>query len=151
MRDVVGDESRLQLLLGFVFLAVCVLNTLGLMLARFLRGAPAAGLRRALGARRIDIVRQHLIEVVLVGVLGGALGLALTLGGLTVVWGLLYSGAVAASGDPDQVTVTQALVHMDFTVLAWAVAVSILTGLLAGLYPAWRIGRLRPAMFLKAQ
>lgn len=151
MRDVVGDGSRLQLVLGFVFLAVSLLNTLGLMLARFLRAAPVSGLRRALGARRSDIMRQHLIEAVLVAVMGGALGLALTRGGLAVLWSLLYSDIAAASGNPDTFTVTQALVHMDFTVLGWAAALSILTGMLAGLYPAWRIGRLRPAMFLKAQ
>jgi putative ABC transport system permease protein len=151
MWDVVGDDSRLQLLLGGVFLAVCVLNTLGLMLARFLRAAPGAALRRALGASRIDIVRQHLVEVVLAGALGGALGVALTGCGLTVVRSLLYAGAADAAGNPDQLTVTQALVHIDLTVLAWAVALSILGGLLAGLYPALRIGRLAPATFLKAQ
>ena len=85
MWDVVGDDSfRLQLALGFVFLGVCVLNTLGLMLAKFLSAAPISGLRRALGATRADVIRQHLIEVIVVGLLGGAAGLAVTLGGLGV-------------------------------------------------------------------
>jgi putative ABC transport system permease protein len=150
MWDVVGDDNRLLLLLGFLFLGVCVLNTLGLLLAKFLGVAPVSALRRALGARRIDIVRAHLTEVVLVAVLGGALGIALTFGALKVLRSLLFSGMLAFSDNPDRVALTHALVHVDGTVLALAVAASVLVGILAGLYPAWRIGRLPPATFLKA-
>ena len=97
MWDVVGDESRMQVVLGLVFLGVCILNTLGLMLAKFLSAAPIAGLRRALGANRMDIVRQHLIEVMVVGILGGAAGLVLTLGGLAELKGWLYSDMLVGS------------------------------------------------------
>jgi putative ABC transport system permease protein len=151
MHDVIGDDSRLQLALGFVFLGVCVLNTLGLMLAKFLNAAPISGLRRALGAKRIDIVRQHVIEVVVVGLLGGAVGVVLTLGGLAVLKGLLFSSQLEGSDNPDRVAFVQSLVHMDTTVLVVAIALSLLTGILAGLYPAYRIGRLAPATFLKTQ
>ncbi|MDB6100316.1 MAG: transporter ATP-binding protein [Gammaproteobacteria bacterium] len=151
MYDVVGEDSRMQLALGFVFLGVCVLNTLGLMLAKFLSAAPVSGLRRALGARRIDIVRQHLIEVIVVGLLGGAVGMALTLGGLAFLKVLMFSGMLAQSDNPDRVALVQSLVHMDMPVMAAAIAVSLLTGVLAGLYPAYRIGRLAPATFLKTQ
>jgi putative ABC transport system permease protein len=151
MYDVVGEDSRMQLVLGFVFLGVCVLNTLGLLLAKFLSAAPVSGLRRALGARRIDIVRQHLIEVVVVGLLGGAVGMALTLGGLAFLKVLMFSGMLAHSDNPDRVALVQSLVHMDIPVMAAAIALSLLTGMLAGLYPAYRIGRLAPATFLKTQ
>jgi putative ABC transport system permease protein len=156
MHDVVGDDSRLQLVLGLVFLAICVLNTLGLMLARSIAAAPVYALRRALGARRADIIRQHVIEVVLVGLLGGAAGVALTAGGLSVLKGLLFSDLIdsipgAGPDNPDRVGLVQSLVHMDTTVLAVALGLSILTSLLVGLYPAWRAGRLEPAGFLKAQ
>jgi len=151
MWNVVGDDSRMQLALGFVFLGVCVLNTLGLMLAKFLSAAPISGLRRALGATRADIVRQHLIEVIVVGLLGGAVGLALTLGGLAIVRVLLFSDLLARSDNPDTVALVQSLVHMDIPVILIAIALSLLTGVLAGLYPAWRIGRLAPATFLKTQ
>jgi putative ABC transport system permease protein len=151
MWDVVGDDSRLQLALGFVFLGVCVLNTLGLMLAKFLSAAPISGLRRALGATRADVIRQHLIEVIVVGLLGGAAGLALTLGGLEVLRVLLFSAMLAESDNPDTVALVQSLVHMDIPVILAAIALSLLTGVLAGLYPAYRIGRLAPATFLKTQ
>src|SRR5262249_18520722 len=133
MHDVVGDDSRMQLALGFVFLGVCVLNTLGLMLAKFLSAAPVSGLRRALGARRIDIVRQHLIEVVVVGLLGGAVGLVLTVGGLAFLKVLMFSSWVAHTDNPDAVALVQSFVHMDIPVLAAAIALSLLTGVLAGL------------------
>jgi putative ABC transport system permease protein len=149
--DVVGDDSRMQLALGFVFLGVCVLNTLGLMLAKFLSAAPISGLRRALGARRIDIIRQHVIEVALVGLLGGCVGVVLTFGGLTVLRGLLFSAALEGSDNPDRVAMAQSLVHMDTSVLVLSITLSLLTGILAGLYPAYRIGRLAPATFLKTQ
>jgi putative ABC transport system permease protein len=149
MHDVIGDDSRLQLALGFVFLGVCILNTLGLLLAKFLSAAPVSGLRRALGARRSDIIRQHVIEVVVVGLLGGSAGVALTLGGLSVLKGLLFSGLLRDSDNPDRVALVQSLVHMDASVLFIALALSLLTGILAGLYPAYRIGRLAPATFLK--
>jgi putative ABC transport system permease protein len=151
MWDVVGDESRMQVVLGLVFLGVCILNTLGLMLAKFLSAAPIAGLRRALGASRMDIMRQHLIEVMVVGVLGGAAGLVLTLGGLAVLKGWLYSDMLVGSDNPDRVALVQAFVHMDVSVILFAIGLSLLTGILAGLYPAYRIGRLAPATFLKTQ
>ena len=151
MWDVVGDDNRMQLVLGFVFLGVCVLNTLGLMLAKFMSAAPVSGLRRALGARRVDIVRQHLIEVIVVGLLGGAVGMALTLGGLASLKILLFSSLLAHSDNPDRLALVQSFVHMDVPVMVAAIALSLLTGVLAGLYPAYRIGRLAPATFLKTQ
>jgi putative ABC transport system permease protein len=151
MWDVVGEDSRMLLVLGFVFLGVCVLNTLGLMLAKFLSAAPVSGLRRAIGARRSDIFRQHVVEVIVVGVLGGTVGMVLTLGGLAILKGLVFSDMLAHSDNPDRVALVQSLVHMDIPVLVAAIALSLLTGILAGLYPAYRIGRLAPATFLKTQ
>jgi putative ABC transport system permease protein len=147
MNNVIGDDSRMQLVLGFVFLGICMLNTLGLLLAKFLSQAPVSGLRRALGARRMDIVRAHVTEAALLSLLGGALGLTLTFSGLAGLKLLLFAHLIL---DSNGVAMTQALVHMDGAVLLLAVGLSVLTGILAGLYPAWRIGRLAPATFLKA-
>jgi len=151
MWDVVGDDSRTQLALGFIFLAVCILNTLGLMLAKFLAAAPISGLRRALGARRVDIIRQHILEVIVVGLLGGGVGMLLTLGGLASLKVLMFSGRLAHSNNPDRIALIQSFVHMDIPVMLAAIGLSLLAGVLAGLYPAWRIGRLAPATFLKTQ
>jgi putative ABC transport system permease protein len=149
MNDVIGEESRLQVGLGALFLAVCVLNTLGLMLAKFLSTAPVAGLRRALGASRRDIIRQHLTEVVVVGVLGGLCGVALAWLGLWAIRALTYTPAF--DDNPAHLALAQSLSHMDVTMLLVAALISVVTGIVAGIYPAWRIGRLAPALFLKAQ
>jgi ABC-type antimicrobial peptide transport system permease subunit len=77
--------------------------------------------------------------------------LILTLAGLAVLKGWLYSDFLARSDNPDRVALVQAFVHMDISVILIAVALSLLTGVLAGLYPAIRIGRLAPATFLKTQ
>jgi len=53
--------------------------------------------------------------------------------------------------NPDRLAMAQALVHIDYRMLCAALAISLTTGVLAGLYPAWRIGRLAPAAFLKSQ
>jgi len=149
MNDVIGEENRLQVGLAGLFLAVCILNTLGLMLAKFLSAAPVTGLRRALGASRRDIVRQHLIEVVVVGIVGGVCGILLSWLGLTAIRVLSYSPA--PDENPVHLALVQSLYHMDLTVLLVAGLVSGLSGILAGVYPAWRIGRIEPALFLKSQ
>jgi len=149
MNDVIGDDSRVQVGLGALFLIVCILNTLGLMLAKFLSAAPVTGLRRALGASRRDIVRQHLTEVIVVGVVGGICGVLLSYLGLAAIRTLTYIPAL--DDNPAHLAIAQSLSHMDVTMLLLAAGISVLTGVLAGIYPAWRIGRLAPAVFLKAQ
>ena len=61
--QVVGTDNKAMLIMAFAFLAVCLVNTVGLLLAKFLNAAPIAGVRRALGASRRDIFWQHLTEV----------------------------------------------------------------------------------------
>jgi len=148
MNDVIGDDSRLQAGLCVLFLAVCILNTLGLMLAKFLSEAPITGLRRALGASRRDIIQQHLVEVVVVGVIGGLCGVLLSYVGLWAIRVLTY--VPAQDDNPAHLALAQSLSHMDLSMLLLGVAASFLTGILAGVYPAWRIGRLEPASFLRA-
>ena len=61
---------------------VCLVNTIGLLLAKFLRRAPEVGVRRALGASKAQVFLQHLIEVGLLGFSGGLLGILLAQLGL---------------------------------------------------------------------
>ncbi|MGH8313630.1 MAG: ABC transporter permease [Steroidobacterales bacterium] len=138
---VVSKDNRVLVGLAFMFLAVCIINTVGLLLAKFLSGASLSGLRRALGASRRDIFHQHLIEVVVLGLAGGLLGLALSAVGLLGLRRLFAS----------EFSTYDALAHMDTTMVAAAIALSLVAGLLAGLYPAWRIGRIQPATYLKTQ
>lgn len=136
MRVVPGDV-RLQMWLAFGFLAVCLLNTVGLLLAKFLRRSSEIGVRRALGASRRAIFAQCLVEAGTVGLAGGVLGLVLALFGLWAVRQQPTGYAEFASLDPAMLVTTFVL----------AVAASVLAGLL----PAWRAMQVAPAIQLKSQ
>jgi putative ABC transport system permease protein len=144
-QGVVANDNRVLVGLSFAFLAVCLINTVGLLLAKFLNGAAITGVRRALGASRTQVFQQHLIEVGVLAGLGALLGLGFAAAGL---WALhrLYSSV--RFGEPGGF---QELTHFDTSSVGWAVILAIVATLAAGLYPAWRIGRLPPAIYLKSQ
>jgi len=142
--NVVGNDDRVLVGLAFAFLAVCLLNTVGLLLAKFLNGAPITGIRRALGASRRQVFYQHLVEVGVVSSIGALLGLAL---GALLLMGLRALYTI----DADDLGGTQALAHVDVTSVVTALALAFFATIAAGLYPAWRIGRIPPATYLKAQ
>ena len=62
INQVVPSDVRLQTWLAFAFLAICLFNTIGLLLAKFLRRAGEIGVRRALGASRAAVFAQCLVE-----------------------------------------------------------------------------------------
>ncbi len=142
--NVVSNDDRVLVGLAFAFLAVCLLNTVGLLLAKFLNNAPMTGVRRALGASRKQVFYQHLVEVGVISSIGALLGLAL---GALLLVGLraLYTTEATDSAG------TQALAHVDVTSIVTALLLAFVATLAAGLYPAWRIGRIPPASYLKAQ
>lgn len=135
--QVVPSDVRLQAWLALGFLAVCLLNTVGLLLAKFLRRRGEIGVRRALGASRLQIFLQCLVEAGMVGVAGGAIGLALAMLGLWVV--------------RQQPADYAAMAHLDLPMLLATLAMSLLGSLLAGLLPAWRAMQVAPALQLKSQ
>jgi putative ABC transport system permease protein len=142
---VVDTDNRVLVGLAFAFLAVCLINTVGLLLAKFLNGAAVTGVRRALGASRRQIFAQHLVEVGVLAALGALLGLGLAALGLLAVH---HMYAAAHNFDRGGY---QELMHFDFVGVLWAVILACMATLAAGLYPAWRIGRLAPAVYLKSQ
>lgn len=136
-QKVVSSDMKVQTGLGFAFLAVCLVNTIGLLLAKFTRKAGEVGLRRALGASKRDIFSQFLVESGVVGLSGGLLGLALTGLGLVAVRTLYaYYKTVA---------------QLDWTMIATTVVLAVLAAILAGLYPTWRACQVAPAAQLKTQ
>jgi putative ABC transport system permease protein len=137
VNEAVQDDNRVLVGLSFMFLAVCLLNMIGLLLAKFLGAAPLVGLRRALGASKSAIFRQHLVEVGAIGLGGGLLGIVLAALGL---WGVrnLYENY-------DELT------RLDIPMVLIAIGIAVLSGLLAGFYPTWRVCRVQPAAYLKTQ
>ncbi|MDB5916434.1 MAG: transporter permease [Massilia sp.] len=136
-RKVVGNDSRLSAWLAFGFLLLCLVNTIGLLLAKFSVRAAEVGIRRALGASRREIFRQFLTETAVVGLAGGALGLLLAFGALALI--AMQSKKLAA------------VAHMDWQMLALTFMLALLAAVLAGLLPTWRACQVTPALQLKSQ
>jgi putative ABC transport system permease protein len=134
---IVPGDVRLQLWLAFGFLLVCLLNTVGLLLAKFLRRSSEIGVRRALGASRRAIFAQCLVEAGTIGLVGGVLGLGLAVLGLWAV--------------RQQPSSYNALAHLDVSMLVTTFVIAIVASLLAGVLPAWRACQVAPAIQLKSQ
>jgi putative ABC transport system permease protein len=134
----VSSEARILVLVSFSFLLVCLLNAMGLMLAKIMGRAADIGVRRALGANRGAIFSQCLIEAGVIGIAGGLLGLLLTSLGL---FGLrvLLSEQVAR------------LTHFSASDISIAMGLAVIATMFAGLYPTWRAAQVQPAWQLKAQ
>jgi len=136
-KNVVPNDVRLQTWLAFGFLLVCLVNTIGLLLAKFMRRSGEIGVRRALGASRASIFAQALVEAGTIGLAGGVLGLGLALLGL---WAVRQQPASYAE-----------LAHLNPLMLATTFALALVASLLAGLLPAWRACQVAPALQLKSQ
>jgi putative ABC transport system permease protein len=149
-QGVVQNDNRMLVGISFAFLAVCLLNTVGILLAKFLNSAAISGVRRALGASRRQIFLQHLVEVGVLACVGALLGLVLGALGLWGVHGLYTTGAEYTSAGYNRGGY-QELTHFDVASVTWAVLLAMVSALAAGLYPAWRIGRVSPAVYLKSQ
>ena len=134
---VVPNDVVMQLWLGLGFLLVCLLNTVGLLLAKFLRRSGEIGVRRALGASRTEIFKQCLVEAGTIGLAGGVLGLGMSLLGL---WAVRQQPSNYAE-----------LAHLDPAMLLTTFVLAIIASLLAGMLPAWRAMQITPAVQLKTQ
>ena len=131
----VPSDVKLQTWLAFAFLAICLFNTVGLLLAKFLRRAGEIGVRRALGASRRAVFAQCLTEAGVIGLIGGAGGWVLTLLGLWLV--------------RRQQPPYSDLVHMDVSMFFVTFLLAVAVSLLAGALPALRASRIAPALQLK--
>jgi putative ABC transport system permease protein len=137
-QHVIPDEVRLATFVAFGFLAVCLLNAISLLLAKFTARVGSLSVHRALGASRLDVFAQCLLETALVGAAGGLLGLAAMLFGLKIE--RLMLGETLAP-----------LARLDSGMVAITLCVAIASTIACGAYPSWRASRVPPALHLKAQ
>jgi len=138
--EVVDDEVDVLLSLAVLFLVVCLLNTIGLLLAKATRRAKDTSLRRALGASRSELFKQHIIEAGMIGIAGGLLGIAMTWLGLRGIENVFIDYDFIAN-----------LVRMDWSMVMLAVALAVVSALGAALYPTWRTCNITPANHLRLQ
>jgi putative ABC transport system permease protein len=123
-------------IVSVLFLIVCSLNLVGLLLGKFLARVPEVSVRRALGASRLQVFWQHVVECELVGVAGGLIGMTLSIALLKLIAKVIPNGDV---------------VRLDAEMVVVSLFLSLIAGLLAGVYPAWRVCSVPPAMQLKVQ
>jgi predicted permease len=138
--EVGKSRPALEVLFGavaLVLLIACV-NVAGLLLVRSSRRSGEIALRGALGASRSEIVWQLLTESVVLSVISGLAGVAVASGALKEL-AVLFPKALPRLGD----------VSIDVPVFVFAVAVSVLTGILFGVVPALRVSQLAPALALR--
>ena len=140
--DLVGDVRPALLVLlgavGFVLLIACA-NVANLLLAKTLARQKEAAIRAVLGASGGRIVRQILVETVLLSAAGGALGFAFAHFGVSAI------AAFLGDNLPQNMDIAP-----DATVLAFTMLVSFVIGIAAGLAPAWRLTKINLNEALKS-
>jgi ABC-type antimicrobial peptide transport system permease subunit len=124
--------SGLLLCVALISLVVGGVGIMNIMLVSVTERTKEIGLRMAVGARARDILRQFLVEAVLLCLLGGAIGIVLGRGGSILVRVLMHW--------PTEVSLPA---------IVASVAVSVAVGLLFGYYPAWKASRLDPIEALR--
>ena len=133
-----GNESGIKIIflamlgaVGFVLLIACA-NVANMQLARAVGRAREVSIRVALGSGRWRIIRQLLVESVMLSAAGGAIG------GLLAIWGIrAFDAAVTHTGKPEALDFS-----MDVRALLYLAAITIGTGIVFGLAPALRLSRL---------
>ena len=135
-RKVVPDDARISVLVAAGFLVVCLLNAVALMLAKLRGRLGELGVHRALGARRSDIFLQCLAESSIIGLMGGAVGLALT-GAALFLMRALFSGEMSR------------VAHMGSSIALMTAALAVFATIATGVYPALRASAVAPALQLK--
>jgi macrolide transport system ATP-binding/permease protein len=134
-----GQGIRMLMILSTVVLLIACANIANLQLARATARRGNVAVRMAMGAGRARVVRQMLTESVLLGFIGGLAGLAVAYAGSQTILALAFPGAhnVPIQASPS------------LPVLGFAFLVSLVTGILFGIAPAWMSSHAQPAEVLR--
>ena len=136
MRQVLGIMEVFLGSVGAISLVVGGIGIMNIMLVSVAERTREIGIRKAVGARRIDILRQFLVESAMLSLSGGLIGLLLAMLATWMITGVQLG--------PYPV---KAPMSMDIVIIALSVAVIV--GLVSGIYPAYRAARLDPIESLR--
>jgi len=134
LSEATGTMTMLLGLIAAISLLVGGIGVMNIMLVSVLERTREIGIRKALGAREVDIWSQFLIEAAFLTLTGGVIGIIFG-------WGISY--LVSSLG------LINTLVSIDIVILA--VVVSVLIGIFFGFYPAWNASRLNPIEALRSE
>jgi predicted permease len=140
MQSAYGEQLHLLMWIAGLVLLVACANIANLLLVRGMARKVEISLRAALGAARGRIVRQLLTESVLLSGLGGLLGLAVAYAGTRMLLALVFPGEQNVPIEASHSGV----------VIGFAISLSVLTGILFGVAPAWMASRAQPADALRS-
>ncbi|SFQ32509.1 ABC transporter permease [Hymenobacter arizonensis] len=121
--------------MALLFMLLPALNLVNLNVTRILERSGEIGVRKAFGAAGRDLVGQFLVENVVLALVGGLLGLGLAAGALALV----------NSTNP----IAYAHFTLSWRVFGWGMLLTLLFGLMSGVYPAWKMSRLNPVVALR--
>jgi putative ABC transport system permease protein len=136
--ELLAEQQRTKRIFDIVMVALASISLLvggigimNIMLASVLERTREIGVRRAIGARRIDIIRQFVMETTMIAVAGGMLGLVVGASMSRLIASFAGWSTIISSGS-----------------LSLAFSVSVLIGLVSGVYPAMKASRLDPVQAL---
>ncbi|MBQ4812214.1 hypothetical protein A7985_19280 [Pseudoalteromonas luteoviolacea] len=135
--EVVRKDGRIAIWLSAAFLIACLLNCMSLMMTKFHGKGAEVGLRRAIGASKVNIAWQFSCETVIVGVCGGVIGLLLAQLGLQIT-AQVYSHLHTE------------LMEMNLELVIMTLVLSVFSSSLFGLYPIYRACQIQPSSHLKS-
>ncbi len=139
MQQETGSGLRLLMIISGLVLLVACANIANLMLARATTRRSEISVRVALGAARARLIRQMLTESVILGCIGGLAGLAVAYAGVQMILALAFPNAKNLAIDT----------HPSLIVLGFAFLLSLLTGVVFGIVPAWISSHSNPAEALR--
>jgi predicted permease len=142
MRDQYQDGLKLLLVASACVLLVACGNLANLMLARGLRDRAQTSVRVALGASRGRLVRKSLVESILLAAVGGVLGIAVAYAATKLILHLAFQ-----IGGPDNYVPVSATPSLP--VLLFTLGISVLTGIIFGIAPAWMTSHADPVEALR--
>jgi putative ABC transport system permease protein len=142
MREDYADGLKLLLAAAGCVLLVACANIANLLLARGLKNRQQTAIRIALGSGRRRLVRKALLESIALGVVGGVAGIGVAFAGTRLILHLAFAAASSQSYVPIQATPA-------WPVLLFTLAVSVLTGVIFGIAPAWMTSHAEPIEALR--
>jgi putative ABC transport system permease protein len=142
MRDQYQDGLKLLLMAAGCVLLVACANLANLMLARGLKDRAQTSVRVALGASWQRLVRKALVECLMLAVIGGAIGIGVAYAGTRLILHLAFQ-----LGGPNNYVPVSAT--PSWPVLLFTLGISVLTGIIFGIAPAWMTSRADPVEALR--